>query len=496
MNTPAQPQHQDGHDATSASVDAGAHASPGAEVAGAPGRDARRSAAPRADASRSSSVAWRPIVAGLALVGFGWLAGSRCSGGGRADDDAHDAHEATDQVAADEAAADQPREYVCPMHPQVRQPHPGTCPICFMDLVPASAAGASIEGVVQLSDEAAAALSIRRSPVTRQEEHADLDVWGLLEVPEASEARIATWTGGRIDRLHVTYEGQQIRAGAPVARMFVPELGAVQRQLIQALEDRDRATTDSSRRLADVGVTAARERLVQAGMSRRDVTRLERDRQASDVITLHADRGGIVTGRPVRVGQTVPAGATLVELGDVTTLWAQLEVFERDAARVEPGQTVTLHATGYADALVGTIAFVEPVVDPVRRTARARVELPNAAGSLRAGTAVRGTIRVDSGEPVITVPRSAVLYTGRRSLVYVHDPSESPPAYQPVEVTTGAVWGDRVEVRAGVFVGEVVATGALFRLDASLQITGGPSMMTPGDRAPGAPGAGGGGHAH
>ncbi len=408
----------------------------------------------------------------------------------------------TGEHAGHEAGADV--EYVCPMHPQIRQDEFGTCPICFMDLVPVGEGGGADSGItLTLSDSAArlsrvATTTIERVPLTR-----DIHVFGRVATTDSGDANITAWTGGRIERLYVETIGDTVERGQRLARIYSPELVVAQETLIHArnILGQARASGSISRaEAAEAAEHAARTELRLLGISDRQIDALVSDGVADETVLIYAPAGGTVMRRFASEGDHVVRGAPLLELADLDEVWVQLEVYERDLPYVPVGAEVELVVPGVSDEpFHGEVSFVDPVIDPDRRVARARVVIDNASGSFRPDMFVEATIStpvVDHrGRPPVSVPASAVLWTGTRSIVYIYDALESPPVYMAIEVELGERLGDRRVIRRGVFPGEEIVVNGAFRLDASLQIRGGASMMNPGGGATDDSG-GGGGHEH
>lgn len=390
---------------------------------------------------------------------------------------------ATDAVAESEPAAEAPSEYVCPMHPQIRQDEPGTCPICHMDLVAVESADSGDAVTLSLSEHAAALARVRTAPVERVPLLDALRVFGRVGTDEDNEANITAWTAGRIDRLYVPVVGETVRRGQRIARVYSPELVVAQETLIHAqhILHATAGGSDARAQAARATVDAARTELRLLGVSDTQIDELVADGVADEYVHIYAPASGTVLRRLVAEGDHVQRGTPLVELADLDDVWVQLEIYERDLGRVTVGDSVTLDVAGRDAPIEGTIAFLDPVVDAQRRVARARVVVPNPDGALRPSTFVRATVHIERlderGRPPVSVPANAVLWTGPRSLVYVFDQTVSPPVYMPVEVTIGDRVGDRIIVTEGVFPGETVVANGAFRLDAALQIRGGESMM-------------------
>ncbi|MBX3270587.1 MAG: efflux RND transporter periplasmic adaptor subunit [Sandaracinaceae bacterium] len=410
----------------------------------------------------------------LALVAAGFGLG-RCTAG---EPSAHEAH--------GEAAP--ARNYTCSMHPQVRQTEPGTCPLCGMDLVPVGeGAGEASEARVVLDERARAIAGVRTTRVRRlSASGATVRLLGRVDYDETTFAAVTAWIGGRIDRLHVDATGVEVRRGQVVATLYSPEVLAAHQDLLTARRQLERLAGGSelSRTAASAGLEAARQRLRLLGIPDGELARMERAERPDRQVSIRSPFAGTVIERVATEGAYVETGATLYRVADLTRLWAQLDAYESDLAHLEVGQTVELGVEALpGETLEGRVAFVDPVIDARRRTARVRIALSNPDRRLRPGMFVEASVRGPEGggaQPLV-VPASAPLFTGRRSIVYVEVPGAERPTYEPRVVRLGPRAGDVYPVVAGLSEGERVVSEGAFTLDADLQIRGGPSMMTRAD---------------
>jgi len=383
--------------------------------------------------------------------------------------------------------------WTCSMHPQVRRSEPGSCPICGMELIPVTDDAPGPNEVV-LSERAAALAEVRTSPVRRlRATGATLRLLGRVGYDESTHQTVTAWVGGRLDRLHVRTTGERVRRGQVVASVYSPEVYAAEQDLITAKRQLTRlaGASEIARSAATASLEAARQRLRLLGIPDREIEQVEGRTSPRRQVAVRSPFGGTVIERLATEGTYVQTGAPLYRLADLTRLWVLLDAFEPDLPHLAVGQTVELEVEALpGETLEGRVAFVDPVIDPRRRTAQVRIEISDPERRLRPGTFVEAVVRGDpesSAQPLV-VPASAPLFTGQRSVVYVEVPGAARPTYQARTVRLGARVGDVFPVVTGLEEGERVVTQGAFALDADLQIRGGHSMMArPDDSTPPAP---------
>lgn len=389
-----------------------------------------------------------------------------------------------------EAEAEAETVWTCSMHPQIRRSDPGDCPICGMDLVPASSLadgpsdGDAREGEISLSPRARALARIETAVVGAPDGDAEARrrLLGRLEWDETRLRSVTAWVGGRIERLLVAATGVTVRRGQTVAVLYSPELYAAQRDLRVAVQQLEALETadPSARAAAGAAVESARRRLSLLGVPPESIDRMASSEAPETEVPVRSPTRGTVLERLVTEGQYVETGDPLYRVADLSKLWVQLDAHESEVGLFEVGDPVELRVPAQPDLeLEGRVQFVDPTVDPVSRVAEIRIEVDNRSGQLRPGMYVEASVEAkELGEAPLVVPQSAVIFTGRRSVVYVEVPGTERPTYAPRVVEVGAILDDRYVVNAGLEPGERVVVEGAFVLDADLQIRGGPSAMS------------------
>ncbi|MCB9843817.1 MAG: efflux RND transporter periplasmic adaptor subunit [Phycisphaeraceae bacterium] len=455
---------------------------------------------------------------------------------------------AADHSHADDAGA--PQMYTCSMHPSVRLPDPDAkCPICFMDLIPVTDdGGEGNELRITLSESTAAMSQIETASVGRFFPTAEARLYGKVTYDETSVARLTAYFPGRIERLFVNYLGVPVAMGDHMAEVYSPDLLAAFEEFRQSKSASENTTTTSEllRSATRDTLAAAHEKLRLFGITPEQITSIEDGSFDSDRLTIYAPIGGVVTHLAVREGDYLQTGDPMATIADLSRLWLDMQAYESQLPMLRWGQRVTFTVEAHpGETFEGRISFIEPLVDERTRTAAVRVAVDNPERRLKPGMFASAVVRTRVGDdgaiinnelagrwvspmhptvvkdgpgecdicgmamvpaetlgvvgdPTVTdeplvIPRSAVLFTGTRSVVYVQVPDVDRPTYEGRSVVLGPRAGDFYIVREGLSRGESVVVNGAFRIDSAMQIAAKPSMMTPGGGGGGNPHAGHGG---
>jgi Cu(I)/Ag(I) efflux system membrane fusion protein len=426
--------------------------------------------------------------------------------------------------------------WTCSMHPQIRQPKPGKCPICFMDLIPIAATEASAGArEIVFSQEALKLMEVETTPVERKFVENEIRMVGKVEYDESRVKEITAWVPGRIDRLYVDFTGTLVREGDHMVYLYSPQLLSVQAELLQAVKAAKNIQPDSSdliNRSILATLDAVREKMRLLGLQKEQIEEIEKTGKTTDHLTIYAPIGGIVIARHANAGDYVETGAKIYTIADLSQVWIKLDAYELDMVWIRYGQQVEFTAEAYpGEVFRGTISFIDPVLDPVTRTVKLRVDVANPDGRLKPEMFVRAVVRTkvaaggmvmdenmagkwicpmhpsvvknqpdkcdicgmdlvtteslgyvragESNEAPLVIPETAVLLTGKRAVVYVRMDGREKPTFEGREIVLGPRAGDYYLVKEGLSEGEQVVTKGNFKIDASLQIQAKPSMMNP-----------------
>ena len=393
-----------------------------------------------------------------------------------------------------EVAPANPTIWTCAMHPQVRQDHPGRCPICGMNLVrvrseeTSKAGGGSTStepmgtpstvpghATVMIPGELQQRIGVRTGRVERGPLLMSVNALGIVQPNETQVARVNIKTEGWVDKLFVNFVGQVVRKGDPLLSIYSPNFLSTQQELLNAL--RSEQTVGGGQQSLS---SAARRRLELWDVPADEIDQLVKTGKPQQDLVLKSPINGTVLEKKVFAKQYVTPEKELYVIGDLSTVWVQAKVYEYEIPHVEIGQPATVTIASLPDQqFIGKVVFVQPTVEEVTRTVQVRVELPNKAGIFKPGMFAQISIRHPMGEGLL-VPTSAVLRTGERDIAYRVEPGDH---FVPVAVKLSPIqFGERYEVLEGLKEGEQVVTSANFLIDSEsrIRLGGGGMAAMPG----------------
>ncbi|MEI7828122.1 MAG: efflux RND transporter periplasmic adaptor subunit [Prolixibacteraceae bacterium] len=368
--------------------------------------------------------------------------------------------------------------WTCAMHPQIRMSEPGKCPICAMDLIPLGQSGPTTDpGSIHMTKEAAQLANVLTSIVSTQNPVKDLRLYGKVQADERQIQSQVSFLPGRIEKLYVNFTGESVRKGQTLAVIYSPELITAQQELLE---------TASSRISQPSLYEASKEKLRQWKLTENQISAIETSGKIKSEFEIFANTTGIVSARRINTGDYVSPGSVLFEVADLTHIWIMFDAYETDLSYLSQGQTVefSIQALPGVD-YSGKISFIDPVMDPVSRVAKVRVEVNNQGGKLKPEMFATGNVKANLTEDKgkLVIPISSVLWTGKRSVVYVKQPETDEPVFKIREIELGTMLGNSYVVMSGLNEGEEIVTQGAFSVDASAQLEGKPSMMNTGAKS-------------
>lgn len=451
--------------------------------------------------------------------------------------DPHHHEDAIDTVV--QKKEKQIKYWTCSMHPQIKLPQPGQCPICAMNLIPVyeeSFDGNSSEDSLTLSESARRMAEVETTEVQYQTVYNQVRLVGKVDYDETRLSYISAWVPGRIDRLFVDFTGTQVRKGDHMIKLYSPELISAQEEYIQAIKNwKDTKNSELSvmRETAQATLKSSKEKLRLLGISDDQVQAVAEQQVVQEHLTINSPVTGTVIHKNGFEGQYVKTGDKIYTIADLSRVWVYIDAYESDIQWLHYGQHVQVEAEAFPGEIFhGKVAFVDPFVDEKTRTIKLRVNVQNENNKLKPGMFVRADIKAELGESgeiyeqdlagkwicpmhpeivkeekencdlcgmdliptsefgfagqplkqnkVLVIPDTAPLITGKRAVVYVEkNTDEDNRLYEGREVVLGPRAGHQYVVMSGLSVGERVVVKGNFKIDSALQIQAKPSMMNP-----------------
>ncbi len=390
--------------------------------------------------------------------------------------------------------------WTCGMHPSVRSKAPGKCPICGMELVAVASRKTDAPGSPSSNQPADGSVTAHQSagrkelsnedgvlqsdasefivPVQRQQQigvtYAEVRR-RALEVDQGQIFECVARVNGYIEELQVTSPGERVAVGQPLMTIYSPDLRAPEQELINLLKVQ--ANGSAAPGSIDQLIDLARRRLQLLNVGASEISELERTGQLTDRLILRSPFAGVVSEAPIKVGMAVKPGDRLMTVLNLSRLWLWASFYENEFGLLREGQAVSVDLPVFPNrSFAGKIGVISPTIDPLKRTAAVRIDIPNADGQLRPGMYADISAEIDVGEG-LTIPFDAVLPTGSRMLVFVDKGSGK---LQPRFVQVGRQFVDLAgpnreryyQVTGGLQEGERVVSSANFLIDAEAQLQG------------------------
>lgn len=378
-------------------------------------------------------------------------------------------------------STDNNTQWTCSMHPQIKQDKPGQCPICAMDLVPVSSDMTNQDNInpdeIQMTESAAKLADIQTYIVKMGSPDKVLYLQGKVQTDERRISVLTARFGGRIEKLHVSFTGENVARGQKLATIYSPELVTAQRELLIAMKNREDRP----------GIyNAARSKLRLWDLTEAQIDAVEERGEPQLYFDILSPISGTVSKRQVSLGDYVKVGKQLFEVVDLTRVWIMLDAYESDLPWIQVGDKVKISLQSLPGrTLNGQVTYIDPFIDAATRVAKIRIEQSNHDLTLKPGMFVNGVIKSNTAKAIqeLLIPKSSILWTGKRAVVYVKLPGHTQPTFVYREIELGPESGANYAVYIGLAEGEEIAVNGVFKIDAAAQLAGKTSMMNQrGDR--------------
>lgn len=366
--------------------------------------------------------------------------------------------------------------WTCSMHPQIKADKPGSCPICGMELIPLKSDEDEDDGdaqfTVKLSNAAMKIAEVEMSTIEKKAPYKEVYLPGKVMADERKISELTARYPGRIEKLFVNFTGEKVRKGQVLAKIYSPELVTAQRELFEAIKLKE-ANPNYYK--------ATRNKLKLWDLTEEQIATIEESGDVDFYFDVLSPITGTVTMRHVTLGDYIKEGSPLFEVVDLRHVWVMFDAYESDIPWIKMRDKIKFKIKSIPSKdFEATVTFIDPVLDRMSRVAGVRAELDNPDELLKPQMLAAGLLKTmlpGSGDQLV-VPKSAVLWTGKKAVTYVMTGDHN-NMFQFREIELGAEAGDYYIVRSGLEEGEMVASNGVFKIDAAAQLKGEKSMMNP-----------------
>lgn len=367
--------------------------------------------------------------------------------------------------------------WTCSMHPQIKQDKPGQCPICAMDLIPLESNTSDEEGVdpneIEMSEAAMKLAQIQTLIVKKEYSNKEVYLLGKVKPDERNISELTARFGGRIEKLYTNYTGQNVVKGEKLATIYSPELVIAQKELLESIKYKESNPAFYK---------ASRSKLKLWDLTETQIDGIETKGEPQNYFDVLSPISGTVTMRHVSIGDYIKEGNALFQVINLKKVWLMFEAYESDLPWLSEGDKVEFTVQSLpGKTFTGKVTFIDPFLDAKTRVAKVRVEVDNPKLELKPEMFANGIIKpkISGGQKDLMIPKTAVLWTGKRAVVYVKMPERKHNSFLYREITLGPEAGEFYIVKEGLSEGEEIAVNGVFKIDAAAQLEGKPSMMNP-----------------
>jgi membrane fusion protein, copper/silver efflux system len=374
----------------------------------------------------------------------------------------------------DHSGEEMSTRWTCSMHPQINKDKPGKCPICGMTLIPLDN-GEEEElslSEIKMSKSAMKIAEVETIIIEKKAPYKEVYFPGKVQPDERNIVELTARFGGRIEKLFINFTGQKVRKGQKLASIYSPDLVTAQKELFEAIKYKENNSAFYS---------AARNKLKLWDLTDKQIDDVEETGEPIFYFDVLSPITGTVMMRHVSLGDYVKEGDPLFQVTNLYHLWVMFEGYESDLPWVKLGDKINFTIKSIpAKVFTSTVTFIDPVINPSKRVAFVRAELDNPGGLLKPEMFASGVLNamLPGVSEAIVVPKSAILWTGKRAIVYVRVPNKE-MVFEHREIGLGEDAGQYYVVSDGLEEGEEVVTNGVFKIDAASQLLSKQSMMTP-----------------
>ncbi len=366
--------------------------------------------------------------------------------------------------------------WTCSMHPEINLPEFGDCPICGMDLIQSDVGTDNLsENAFKMTKNAMALANIETfevGSINIEKQMNSINISGQIKTNEnKTNVQIAPFAG-RIEKMYIKSVSEFVKKGKLIASIYSPELIVVQNEFIEAV-----LIKEEQPELYE----SIKKKLELLEISKEQIHQIEHTKKVVKIFNLYSNVSGYVTDIFAEEGNYINEGATLFKVANLNSVWAEFDVYEQDIKSFFIGQEISIIPNAYPEMEITTkVDFIDPILNTDKRTVIIRTTLKNSDGKLKPGMFVNGFVyKTDknNSNAKIIVPKTAVLWTGKRSVVYVKDKGDE-PVFEMRNIKIAGETNEFYEISSGLKIGEIIVSNGTFTVDAAAQLSGKKSMMS------------------
>lgn len=349
--------------------------------------------------------------------------------------------------------------YTCSMHPQVMQDRPGNCPICGMELIKVEKKEGANADAIMLSDQQVQLGNVKVDTVGKGMIGDETLLPATLSIDETKTTTVSARVSGRVHKLYFKNQGDYISKGQKLFDLYSEELNNAKQEYILALEKQ--ATLDNSIIDFKQLVQSSRNKLLLWGMSEAQIGELEKTQKTTTLTSFFSPASGYIAVLESHEGDYVPEGGTIVRLANLSTLWAEAQVYTSQLSAIDRRGSTTVQLPDLGKEVTGRLEFVNPEINPDARINLVRVSISNQGNQLKPGMPAYVILK-NSQRRALTLPTDAVIRNEKHSIVWIQIDKNT---FKSVMVETGLSSDDMVEIKSGLKEGDVVVTSGAYLIN-------------------------------
>jgi len=349
--------------------------------------------------------------------------------------------------------------YTCSMHPQIIRESPGKCPICGMTLIVAHKNQEQTDNTIMLSDQQVQLGNIQVDTMGTGKMGNSTVLNATLTTDETKSTAISSRIAGRIDKLYFKNTGDYIKKGDPIYDLYSEPLNNAKQEYILALE-KEKALDHSVIDFKQL-IESAKNKLLLWGMNADQIELLGKTKQASPLTTFYSPASGIITSFESHEGEYITEGGTMIRLSDLSTLWAQAQVYTSELSEIDAKGKAVVQFPDQGKEISGQIQLMNPEINPDTRINLIRVAIQNKDDRLKPGM-LAYVVLSNRKSNTMNMPSNAVIRNEHENIVWVQTGHNK---YKMKSVKTGQEDGEKIEILSGIQPGDIVVINGAYLIN-------------------------------